>query len=407
MTRLRGVYKNNHNNIWGKTVLVQLVLLVFIQYFSNMGSTLFVLGQDTVAPPPQQQQQQEVTEENKEDVPPTATTTETTSAETLDTKTTTTTTASTTSQQQPNSLSLEDLEHVDLDILTDTELEEVCIMRGFELYREIDEDTGEEYQFSHDDYVEAAKQCLAVEREMNEILAEHPELLEELHSEVNHMVEEKKRLDEQMAAAAAKEEEQDSTNGDSTTVEGGSGENEKTAHDDKDEIMDTTTTTPISEDDATTSTTTTTEQTDVAEEDEDTGDSTTSPPNDAVDNNHMEDVSPNQRLTEQQQSEQSQSILQFQHQLRSMSKMITARLHKEFGQKLKILTRLVEEKVPKQIQDPVRQVLVKISPVIHRTFLGVYEFLKTHVEALMAKPPPPQQEKQEQKEAASNDDAQQ
>lgn len=63
--------------------------------------------------------------------------------------------------------SLEDLEGMDLHSLSDEELETICSVRGFELYEgEINEDTGNEFEFSHEDYVEAAKQCLAVEREM-------------------------------------------------------------------------------------------------------------------------------------------------------------------------------------------------------------------------------------------------
>jgi hypothetical protein len=51
--------------------------------------------------------------------------------------------------------------------MTDAELEDICIQRGFELVKnEIDPSTGEAYTLTHDDYVEAAQRCLAIEQEM-------------------------------------------------------------------------------------------------------------------------------------------------------------------------------------------------------------------------------------------------
>ena len=50
---------------------------------------------------------------------------------------------------------------IDLHALSDAELEEICAVRGFELLH------GEENTvFTHDDYVEAARQCLAIEQDM-------------------------------------------------------------------------------------------------------------------------------------------------------------------------------------------------------------------------------------------------
>ena len=49
-------------------------------------------------------------------------------------------------------------DEIDLDSLSNPELEEICALRGFELVKE--------GVFSHDDYVEAARQCLAIERDM-------------------------------------------------------------------------------------------------------------------------------------------------------------------------------------------------------------------------------------------------
>lgn len=77
----------------------------------------------------------------------------------------------TTSQQQQQASATEDVVGgssvddtfgggVDLYSLSNTELEEICTLRGFELVQQ------EEQVFSHDDYVEAARQCLAIERDM-------------------------------------------------------------------------------------------------------------------------------------------------------------------------------------------------------------------------------------------------
>lgn len=60
----------------------------------------------------------------------------------------------------------DEVEFVDLAELSDAELENICITRGFELIPNTDPDTGEILVFTHDDYVEAAQQCLEVEKEM-------------------------------------------------------------------------------------------------------------------------------------------------------------------------------------------------------------------------------------------------
>ena len=55
----------------------------------------------------------------------------------------------------------------DLRAMTEQQLEDICIQRGFELLKdEVDPATGEVYQLSHDDFVEAAMRCLAIEQEM-------------------------------------------------------------------------------------------------------------------------------------------------------------------------------------------------------------------------------------------------
>lgn len=54
-----------------------------------------------------------------------------------------------------------------LQAMTDKELKQLCFVRGFDIVA-VDEDseTGEIHEYSHDDFVQAARQCLGVEREM-------------------------------------------------------------------------------------------------------------------------------------------------------------------------------------------------------------------------------------------------
>ena len=56
-------------------------------------------------------------------------------------------------------------ESLDLESLSDAELEEICYKLGFRLHDE-DELTGTKKEFTHADYVEAARQCLAVQDQM-------------------------------------------------------------------------------------------------------------------------------------------------------------------------------------------------------------------------------------------------
>ena len=58
-----------------------------------------------------------------------------------------------------------------------------------------------QHAFTHDDYVEAARQCLAIEQDMQDILAEHPEILEELEQEREYMMQEKERLEQELEQA--------------------------------------------------------------------------------------------------------------------------------------------------------------------------------------------------------------
>jgi hypothetical protein len=60
-----------------------------------------------------------------------------------------------------------DYNEIDLNALSDDELEAICRTRGFELVKdEIDPNTNEVYKLTHEDFVEAATRCLAIEHEM-------------------------------------------------------------------------------------------------------------------------------------------------------------------------------------------------------------------------------------------------
>jgi len=55
---------------------------------------------------------------------------------------------------------------IDLESMTNEALEAICTSRGFEVVKEKDAETGEDKVYSHDDYINAAKQCLEIEAEM-------------------------------------------------------------------------------------------------------------------------------------------------------------------------------------------------------------------------------------------------
>lgn len=69
----------------------------------------------------------------------------------------------------------------DLEAMTEVELENICIQRGFQLVN----DQGDE--LTKQDYIEAAQRCLAIEQEMNELLTQYPELADELEEEIKRM----------------------------------------------------------------------------------------------------------------------------------------------------------------------------------------------------------------------------
>jgi len=99
---------------------------------------------------------------------------------------------------------IKEKDDIDLQSLTNEQLEEICTSRGFELVDEVDEQTGQPKEYSHDDYVNAAKQCLQIEGEMEDILRENPELVDDLEAETQNMLEEKDRLEKELVEAQSK-----------------------------------------------------------------------------------------------------------------------------------------------------------------------------------------------------------
>jgi hypothetical protein len=75
----------------------------------------------------------------------------------------------------------EDYSRADLEAMTEVELKDICVKRGFQLVNDgLDELTKQ-------DYIEAAQRCLAIEQEMNELLTQYPELADELEEEIKRM----------------------------------------------------------------------------------------------------------------------------------------------------------------------------------------------------------------------------
>jgi hypothetical protein len=89
-------------------------------------------------------------------------------------------------------------EDINLEDMTDEELEAICTSRGFELVRELNATTGEPILYTHQDYVDAANECLQIEADLEEILANHPEILENVKKESERMMHERDKLQEQL-----------------------------------------------------------------------------------------------------------------------------------------------------------------------------------------------------------------
>ena len=63
------------------------------------------------------------------------------------------------------SVSAQDVAVVDLESLSNVELEAICTKLGFILL-DTDETTGESFDLTREEYLEAARQCLAVQEQM-------------------------------------------------------------------------------------------------------------------------------------------------------------------------------------------------------------------------------------------------
>eukprot|EP00546_Thalassionema_frauenfeldii_P015468 CAMPEP_0178928676 /NCGR_PEP_ID=MMETSP0786-20121207/20062_1 /TAXON_ID=186022 /ORGANISM="Thalassionema frauenfeldii, Strain CCMP 1798" /LENGTH=379 /DNA_ID=CAMNT_0020604619 /DNA_START=217 /DNA_END=1356 /DNA_ORIENTATION=+ len=75
----------------------------------------------------------------------------------------------------------------DLEALSDGELEAICTNLGFQVIRE-DPETGAAIEQTHEHYVEAARQCLEIQKEMEQILEQHPELRKEYEEAMESLI---------------------------------------------------------------------------------------------------------------------------------------------------------------------------------------------------------------------------
>lgn len=107
---------------------------------------------------------------------------------------------------------------IDLHALSNDELVAICTDRGFELVTDVDDATGEPLYYSHDDYVDAAHECLQLEAEMEEYLASNPNMLKEMEEERDRMLKEQEELERQLKEARGqlKNSERAASNGEST-----------------------------------------------------------------------------------------------------------------------------------------------------------------------------------------------
>jgi hypothetical protein len=78
--------------------------------------------------------------------------------------TTITTTEEVDSASKSNNVSVDDGDF-DLEKMSKEELEAICTSRGFELVKETSK-SGKQIDYSQQDFIEAAQQCLAIEAEM-------------------------------------------------------------------------------------------------------------------------------------------------------------------------------------------------------------------------------------------------
>ena len=97
-----------------------------------------------------------------------------------------------------------DYTQVDLNTLTNDELAAICTDRGFELVFELDDATEESLEYTHEDYVDAARECLKLEAEMEAFYEENPEMLREMEEERERMMKEQEELEQKLKEAQDK-----------------------------------------------------------------------------------------------------------------------------------------------------------------------------------------------------------
>lgn len=97
-----------------------------------------------------------------------------------------------------------DYTRIDLTKLSNDELVAICTDRGFELVFELDDATEEPLEYSHEDYVDAARECLKLEMEMEAFYGENPDMLKEMEQERERMLKEQEELEQKLKEAQGK-----------------------------------------------------------------------------------------------------------------------------------------------------------------------------------------------------------
>ena len=97
-----------------------------------------------------------------------------------------------------------DYTQIDLTELSNDELVAICTDRGFELVFELDDATEEPLEYSHEDYVDAARECLKLEMEMESFYDENPDMLKEMEQERERMLKEQEELEQKLKEAQGK-----------------------------------------------------------------------------------------------------------------------------------------------------------------------------------------------------------
>jgi len=97
-----------------------------------------------------------------------------------------------------------DYTQIDLSELTNDELVAICTDRGFELVFELDDASEEPLEYTHEDYIDAARECLKLEAEMDAFYEENPEMVREMKEERERMLKEQEELEQKLREAQDK-----------------------------------------------------------------------------------------------------------------------------------------------------------------------------------------------------------